>query len=75
MCDFCEKFDFGRSSYVVDRYGAYIVMANGNYRFPEGQQFHFCPKCGAARQKMNILPVVEERKFPSTYWPEPFRLI
>lgn len=51
MCDFCEKFDFGTASCVVDRYGASIVMAGGSFRFPEHQQFLFCPKCGASRLK------------------------
>lgn len=37
MCDFCEKFDFGTASCVVDRYGASIVMAGGSFRFPEHQ--------------------------------------
>lgn len=51
MCDFCEKFDFGSASYEVDKYGARIILACGNYRFPEHQQFLFCPKCGAFRLK------------------------
>lgn len=75
MCDFCEKFDFGRASYVVGWYGADIVMASNGYRFSENHQFRFCPKCGTPRGKMNILPPIEERKFPSAYWPESFRLI
>lgn len=72
MCDFCEKFDFGTASYVVDRYGASIVMAGGSYRFPEHQQFLFCPKCGASRLKKNILPPMEERKRHSYRKPKPF---
>ena len=64
MCDFCEKFDFGTASCVVDRYGASIVMAGGSFRFPEHQQFIFCPK--------NILPQLEERKCPSYRKPKPF---
>ena len=51
MCDFCEKFDFGTALCVVDQYGASIIMAGGSYRFPEHQQFLFCPKCGASRLK------------------------
>ena len=74
MCDFCEKFDFGIASCVVDRYGANIVMAGGSYRFPEHQQFFFCPKCGASRLKKNILPPIEKRQCPSRNRSEPFRL-
>ena len=74
MCDFCKKFDFGIASCVVDQYGASIVMAGGSYRFPEHQQFLFCPKCGASRLKKNILPPMEERKFPPHNQPQPFIL-
>lgn len=35
MCDFCEKYDFGLSSWEVDKYGARIINAGGSYRFPE----------------------------------------
>lgn len=74
MCDFCEKFDFGTASCVVDRYGASIIMAGGSNRFPEHRQFLFCPKCGASRLKKNILPPMEQRQCPPRTRPEPFRL-
>lgn len=74
MCDFCEKFDFGSASYEVDKYGARIILAGGSYRFPEHQQFLFCPKCGASRLKKNILPPLEKRKCPSYRDPQPFIL-
>lgn len=74
MCDFCEKFDFGTVSCVVDRYGASIIMAGGSYRFPDYQQFLFCPKCGASRLKKNILPPMEERKCPPYHNSQPYIL-
>lgn len=75
MCDFCEKFDFGRASYVVGWYGADIVMASNGYRFSETINFAFVQNAERPEEKMNILPPIEERKFPSAYWPESFRLI
>ena len=49
MCEFCEKFDFGASRCEVDGYGARIANAGGSYRFPEHEQFNFCPNCGEPR--------------------------
>lgn len=49
MCDFCRKFDFGAARCEVDRYGARISSAGGSYRFPEHEQFNYCPVCGEAR--------------------------
>lgn len=41
MCDFCEKFDFGTASCVVDRYGASIVMAGAVSVFQNINSFSF----------------------------------
>lgn len=46
MCEFCKKFDFGNASCDVDKYGASIMLAGGSYRYPESDQFNFCPNCG-----------------------------
>ena len=54
MCDFCERFDFGSASYEVDKYGARVTAAGGSYRFPEAEQFSFCPKCGKSRVQVMI---------------------
>lgn len=49
MCEFCRKFDFGAARCEVDGYGARIANAGGSYRFPEHEQFNFCPNCGEPR--------------------------
>ena len=74
MCDFCEKYDFGLSSWEVDKYGARIINASGSYWFPEYRQFLFCPVCGQSRVKKNILPPVEKRECPSYYNAQPYIL-
>lgn len=49
MCNFCKKFDFGVARCEVDHCGARISNAGGSYRFPEHEQFNYCPNCGEAR--------------------------
>ena len=46
MCELCKRFDFGTVSALVDKSGARIGMACGDYRYPEETQFKFCPVCG-----------------------------
>ncbi len=45
-CDFCRTFDFGTVKCVVDRHGSSIYSAGGSSRYPNWQQFRFCPNCG-----------------------------
>lgn len=45
-CLFCEAFDFGSARCVVDRHGASIAFSGGSLRYPQYQQFQFCPNCG-----------------------------
>lgn len=54
MCDFCEIFDFGRAKCDIDKYGASITFAGGSNRFPEYQQFNYCPKCGKSRMEIML---------------------
>lgn len=42
MCKFCEKFDFS-SARIVD---GGIRLAVGSTKYPEKEQFNFCPVCG-----------------------------
>ncbi len=46
MCEFCKKFDFGTATAKVDKYGASICFAGGFGRYPQEEQFKFCPVCG-----------------------------
>ena len=45
-CDFCKKFDFAGARAEVDKYGAHISLAICNTKFPDEEQFKFCPMCG-----------------------------
>ena len=45
-CDFCKKFDFAGARAEVNKYGAHIRVAICNTRFPDEEQFKFCPMCG-----------------------------
>lgn len=51
MCEFCRKFDFGSAKAETDRYGARLCVAGGWGRFPENEQFNFCPVCGEGLRK------------------------
>ena len=45
-CDFCQKFDFAGARAEVNKYGAHISLAIYNTKFPNDEQFKFCPMCG-----------------------------
>ena len=45
-CDFCNTADFGEFGFVITKHYAKICCALGSWRFPEKEQFLFCPKCG-----------------------------
>lgn len=53
MCEFCERFDFGEARCDISKYGNHISTAGASYRFPEYEQFCFCPRCGDKR--VNIM--------------------
>lgn len=45
-CEFCNVADFGEYGLEIRKYYAKICCALGSWRFPESDQFLFCPKCG-----------------------------
>lgn len=45
-CDFCSRADFGEYGFEITKHYAKICCALGSWRFPEKEQFLFCPKCG-----------------------------
>lgn len=45
-CDFCNRADFGEFGFEITKHYAKICCALGSWRFPEKEQFLFCPKCG-----------------------------
>ena len=45
-CDFCNRADFGEFGFEITKHYAKICCALGSWRFPEEEQFLFCPKCG-----------------------------
>ena len=45
-CEFCKKFDFAGARAEVNKYGAHISIAICNTKFPDEEQFKFCPMCG-----------------------------
>ena len=45
-CDFCNTADFGEFGFEITKHYAKICCALGSWRFPEKEQFLFCPKCG-----------------------------
>ena len=45
-CDFCHTADFGEFGFEITKHYAKICCALGSWRFPEKEQFLFCPKCG-----------------------------
>ena len=61
-CAFCQSFDFSSARCVVDQYGASIAFAGGSSRYPNEQQFSFCPHCGARRHGGGTITETEERK-------------
>lgn len=45
-CEFCNREDFGEFGFEITKHYAKISCALGSWRFPKGEQFLFCPKCG-----------------------------
>lgn len=45
-CEFCNRADFGEFGFEITKHYAKISCALGSWRFPKGEQFLFCPKCG-----------------------------
>lgn len=45
-CDFCNLADFGEFGFEITKHYAKICCALGSWRFPQNEQFLFCPKCG-----------------------------
>lgn len=45
-CDFCNIADFGEFGFEITKRYAKISCALGSWRFPQHEQFLFCPKCG-----------------------------
>ena len=45
-CDFCNRADFGEFGFEITKHYAKICCALGSWRFPEKEQFLFCPLCG-----------------------------
>lgn len=57
MCEFCKRFDFS----TAKQYGARLLTGICNTKFPEADQFNFCPVCGAVLPKKSRLE--EKAKF------------
>ena len=66
-CEFCRSFDFGSARCVVDQHGASIAFAGGSSRYPNEEQFRFCPYCGARRHGGGTVTEPEERKGGTGY--------
>ena len=66
-CDFCNTADFGEFGFEITKHYAKICCALGSWRFPEKEQFLFCPKCGkpltdeAVQMVMERLEALHER--------------
>ena len=45
-CNFCNMADFGEFGFEITKHYAKICCALGSWRFPQNEQFLFCPKCG-----------------------------
>ena len=61
MCEFCKRFDFSTAKTEIDKYGARLITGICNTKFPEADQFNFCPVCGAILPKKSRLE--EKAKF------------
>ena len=61
MCEFCKRFDFSTAKTEIDKHGARLLTGICNTKFPETEQFNFCPVCGAVLPKKSRLE--EKAKF------------
>ena len=58
-CDFCNTADFGEFGFEITKHYAKICCALGSWRFPEKEQFLFCPKCGKPLTDEGVQMVME----------------
>ena len=58
-CDFCNTADFGEFGFEITKHYAKICCALGSWRFPEKEQFLFCPKCGKPLTDEAVEMVIE----------------
>lgn len=58
-CDFCNTADFGEFGFDITKHYAKICCALGSWRFPEKEQFLFCPKCGKPLTDEAVEMVIE----------------
>ena len=58
-CDFCNTADFGEFGFEITKHYAKICCALGSWRFPEKEQFLFCPKCGKPLTDKAVQMVME----------------
>ena len=58
-CDFCNTADFGEFGFEITKHYAKICCALGSWRFPEKEQFLFCPKCGKPLTDESVQMVME----------------
>ena len=61
-CDFCNTADFGEFGFEITKHYAKICCALGSWRFPEKEQFLFCPKCGKPLTDEAVEMVMERWK-------------
>lgn len=61
-CKFCRTFDFGTVRCKMESYGPYLAMAGGSSRYPQEQQFKFCPVCGKRRYGGGAVTEPEEER-------------
>ena len=61
-CDFCNTADFGEFGFEITKHYAKICCALGSWRFPEKEQFLFCPKCGKPLTDKAVEMVMERWK-------------
>lgn len=58
-CDFCNMADFGEFGFEITKHYAKICCALGSWRFPQNEQFLFCPKCGKPLTDEAVEMVIE----------------
>ena len=62
MCEFCSSFDFDTAAIRMEYGHVGISFAGGNTRFPEEEQFRFCPMCGESVKRIKA-----KRKYPQGF--------
>lgn len=61
-CEFCDKADFSKYGIGIEENSVHICLAAGNCRFPNDEQFAFCPVCGAPLGESKPLTLDELRE-------------